>query len=127
MRTTKAIREYVKSYIQKSYEPKIKECYGDYKKRKYAAWDAICEYESEVNQHIREIIQDCNLSFDDVENFCSFNISGVGLKEEIEIDKAVKELREEQDKKIQEILLSVDFGEIKNRKELDDALRKIFW
>ena len=76
MRTTKAIREYVKGYIQKSYEPKIKECYGDYKKRKYAAWDAICEYESEVNQHIREIIQDCNLSFDDVENFCSFNISG---------------------------------------------------
>lgn len=127
MRTTKAIREYVKGYIQKNYESKIKECYGDYKKRKYAVWDAICEYESEVNQHIREIIQDCNLSFDDVENFCSFNISGVGLKEEIEIDRAVRELREEQDKKIQEILLSIDFGEIKNRKELDEALRKIFW
>ena len=125
MRTTKAIEEYVKGYIQKGYEPKIKECYGDYKERKYAVWDAICKYESEVNQHIREIIQDYNLSFYDMENFCSFNISGVGLKEKIQIDRAVKELREEQDKKVKKILLAIDSGKIKNRKELDIALKEI--
>ena len=127
MRTTKAIRDYVKDYVQNAYKPKIEECRGDYDDRKSAALKAIYEYEDEVNQHIREIIQNYNLSFEDTETFCSFDISDIGLCDIIKIDRAVKEIRDEQDKKIQKILLAIDFGEIKNRKELDDILKRIMW
>ena len=127
MRTTKAIKGYVKDYVQNAYKPKIEECRGDYDDRRSAALKAIYEYENEVNQHIREIVQNYYLSFKDTETFCSFDVSEIGLHEAIEIDRSIKEIRDEQDKKIQKILLAIDFGEIKNRKELDDALRKIFW
>ena len=127
MRTTKAIRDYIKDYVQNAYKPKIEECRGDYDDRRSAALKAIYEYEGEVNQHIREIIQNYNLSFEDTETFCSFDISDIGLHDIIKIDRAVKEIRDEQDKKIQKILLAIDFGEIKNRKELDDILKRIMW
>ena len=127
MKTTKAIRDYVKDYVQNAYKPKIEECHGDYDDRKSAALKAIYEYEGEVNQHIREIIQNYNLSFEDTETFCSFDISDIGLHDIIKIDRTVKEIRDEQDKKIQKILLAIDFGEIKNRKELDDILKRIMW
>lgn len=105
MRTTKAIRDYVKDYIQNAYKPKIEECRGDYDDRRSAALKAIYEYEGEVNQHIREIIQNYNLSFEDTETFCSFDISDIGLHDIIKIDRAVKEIRDEQDKKIQKYCL----------------------
>ena len=127
MRTTKAIRDYVKDYIQNAYKPKIEECRGDYDDRRSAALKAIYEYEGEVNQHIREIVQNYHLSFEDTETFCSFDVSDIGLYDAIEIDKSIKEIRDEQDKKIQKILLAIDFGEIKSRKELDDILKRIMW
>lgn len=127
MRTTKAIRDYVKDCVQNAYKPKIKECRGDYDDRRSAALKAIYEYEGEVNQHIREIVQNYHLSFEDTETFCSFDVSDIGLYDAIEIDRAIKEIRDEQDKKIQKILLAIDFGEIKNRKELDDILKRIMW
>ena len=127
MRATKAIKDYVKDYVQNAYKPKIEECRGDYDDRRSDALKAIYEYEGEVNQHIREIVQNYYLSFKDTETFCSFDVSDIGLHEAIEIDRSIKEIRDEQDKKIQKILLAIDFGEIKNRKELDEALRKIFW
>lgn len=127
MRTTKAIKGYVKDYVQNAYKSKIEECRGDYDDRRSAALKAIYEYESEVNQHIREIVQNYYLSFKDTETFCSFDVSEIGLHEAIEIDRSIKEIRDEQDKKIQKILLAIDFGEIKNRKELDDILKRIMW
>ena len=127
MRTTKAIKGYVKDYVQNAYKPKIEECRGDYDDRRSAALKAIYEYENEVNQHIREIVQNYYLSFKDTETFCSFDVSEIGLHEAIEIDRSIKEIRDEQDKKIQKILLAIDFGEIKNRKELDDILKRIMW
>ena len=36
MRTTKAIRAYVKDYVQNAYKPKIEECRGDYDDRRSA-------------------------------------------------------------------------------------------
>lgn len=127
MRTTNAIKGYVKDYVQNAYKSKIEECRGDYDDRRSAALKAIYEYESEVNQHIREIVQNYYLSFKDTETFCSFDVSEIGLHEAIEIDRSIKEIRDEQDKKIQKILLAIDFGEIKNRKELDDILKRVMW
>ena len=125
MKTTKAIREYIKTYVSNAYKPLIKERRGDYNERRDAVWKAICEYEDEVNQHIRKIIQSYNLDFDDTETFCSFDISGVGLKEAINIDREVRDIREEEDKIVQKILLGIDFGELKNYDDVYEALKEL--
>lgn len=127
MRTTKAIREYVKDFIQNAYKPKIKECWGDYDERRSTALKAIYEYEGEVNRYISEIVRNYKLSLKDTDTFCSFDVSDIGLRDAIEIDRTIRVLEDEQDEKIQKILLAIDFGEIKNRKELDLALQKIMW
>ena len=127
MRTTKAIREYVKDFIQNAYKPKIKECWGDYDERRSAALKAIYEYEGEVNRHISEIVRNYKLTLKDTDTFCSFDASDIGLHEAIVIDRAIGVLENEQDEKVRKILLAIDFGEIKNRKELDLALQKIMW
>lgn len=126
MRVTKLIREYVEETVNAIYEPLIKNCDGDYYKKKKEVEEILEKLTDEFDVAAKKIIKENGFSidsWDDREKTIITHTCNFGSKEYMPILKKRRELTDEKKQKIQDILVNLELGGTKA--ELDEMLKNI--
>lgn len=125
MRVTGVIKDYITREVNKKYQEKLDSIPNDYQEDYDKMIDEIDKIIEECDKNVKEIANKYNMLNDDNHSIVNYSTYYLGNNERRQKrQKLERELKQQRDDKVAEIILSLELGET-TKKELTDLLKNV--